>query len=230
MSRTLKRLAQEKARIQLRLFAFTAVDHWYSLDLLLLSSCYWWYIGYILFKTKILWLSAVLVSTYCELTEIIEVGSTYRTPRYSYYPSHTCDPFASRACSNKILCFCPRNPSCPAERREVATQIAPPKLPGRGPASRRPETSQPRLRGETRQECSLGVTLLLRLQHYRCHHPHCRLCLWHHQPHHRLVHRVETGGLVGFGKSPLLGLLYVRFSRRRSGPFLRGGNRGHGLR
>ena len=55
MSRTLKRLAQEKARIQLRLFAFTAVDHWYSLDLLLLSSCYWWYIGYILFKTKILY-------------------------------------------------------------------------------------------------------------------------------------------------------------------------------
>ena len=56
MLRTLKRLAQEKARIQLRLFAFTAVDHWYSLDLLLLSSCYWWYIGYILFKTKILYM------------------------------------------------------------------------------------------------------------------------------------------------------------------------------
>ena len=79
MSRTLKRLAQEKARIQLRLFASTAVDHWYSLDLLLLSSCYWWYIGYILFKTKILWLSAVLVSTYSELTGIIEVGSTCQT-------------------------------------------------------------------------------------------------------------------------------------------------------
>ena len=82
MSRTLKRLAQEKARIRLRLFAFTAVDHWYSLDLLILSSCYWWYIGYILFKTKILWLSAVLVSTYSELTGIIEVGSTLPIPSF----------------------------------------------------------------------------------------------------------------------------------------------------
>ena len=64
MSRTLKRLAQEKARIQLRLFASTAVDHWYSLDLLLLSSCYWWYIGYILFKTKILYITYIIYILY----------------------------------------------------------------------------------------------------------------------------------------------------------------------
>ena len=218
MLRTLKRLAQEKARIQLRLFASTAVDHWYSLDLLLLSSCYWWYIGYILFKTKILWLSAVLVSTYCELTEIIEVGSTHRTPHYSYYLSHTYDPFASRTCSNKILYFCPRNPSCPAERREVATQIAARDFPAAF---------------EGRDEAAVLIgsePLVMRLQHYRCHPPPCRLCLWHHQPHHRLVHRVEIGGLVGFGKSLHLGLLCVRSSRRRSGPFQTGGNRGHGLR
>ena len=92
MSRTLKRLAQEKASYPLWLLAFTAVVHWYSLDSLILSSCYWWYIGYTVQNQSLVVISRTGI--YIHWANWDQWGRVFITNPLISHLSHSCEFFS----------------------------------------------------------------------------------------------------------------------------------------